>query len=329
MLPAAAFTTMGDHRDKGPAVKRILTAIALLLLAAFLYTTLVEVPRQVRYPARTPIASSPADVGLAYESFQVSPRDADLVLEGWWMPARDATATLLFLHGGTSNRDSRYFKGIEFYRDLVASGISVAAIDLRNHGASGAHADGVQFGRTEYHDALALADWARAKAPGLPLYLMGISMGGATAIHAVAHGVAVDGLILLDSLLLTGDGLARAVWAYSGIPGWLLAPSGWAAQRWHGFPGPGAQARDVALTLDLPILAIQDPGDPVTTAAPMRELAARNPNISLWLAPEVSNDDPRLAEKGRWGSHVAAFALFPEQTLGRITDFIARAAQRR
>lgn len=307
-------------------MKRATTAVALLLLAVYAYLTLVEVPRQVRYPARTPITSSPADLGLAFEPFTISPDDNALELAGWWLPAQDARATLAFLHGGSSNRDSRFFKGLEFYRALVAAGISVATIDLRNHGASGGDATGVQFGRTERRDAQALAAWARARAPGKPLYLMGISMGGATAIHAVAGGLAVDGLVLLDPLLLTGPGLVNAVWAYTGIPPWLLAPARWAAPRWHGFPGPGAQAWDAALTLELPVLAIQDPGDPVTTAGPMRALAARNANISLWLAPEVAPDDPRLADKGRWGSHVAAFHLFPEQTIGRITDFMARVA---
>ncbi|NND68019.1 MAG: alpha/beta fold hydrolase, partial [Halioglobus sp.] len=263
-------------------MKRVLAALALLLLAAFLYVQLVEIPRQVRYAGRTPITSSPTDVGLAFEAFQITPADADLALEGWWMPADNATATLLFLHGGTSNRDSRYFLGLEFYRALVDAGIAVAAIDLRNHGASGADTTGVQFGRTEYRDAAALVRWAREKTPGQPLYLMGISMGGATAIHALANGVQVDGLILLDPLLVTNEGLTRAVWAVSGIPPWLVSLAGWAAHTWHGFPAPGAQALDLAADLTLPVLAIQDPGDPVTPAKPLVALASRRDNIELW-----------------------------------------------
>lgn len=305
-------------------MKRALTVTALVVLAAFIYLSVAEVPRQVRFPERTPITSSPADVGLAYESFQIAATDGDHVLEGWWIPANDSIATLLFLHGGTSNRDSRFFKGLEFYRDVVAAGISVATIDLRNHGASGDHVDGVQFGRTERHDASALVAWAREKTPGAPVYLMGISMGGATAIHAAANGVAVNGLILLDPLLLTGDTFAKSIWAYTGIPTWLLTPSSWAAQRWHGFPGQGEQAFDLAQTLQLPILALQDPGDPVTPAGPMQALADLNPNITLWLAPDVDPSDPRLADMGRWGTHVAAFHLFPEQTIAEIAGFISR-----
>ena len=100
--------------------------------------------------------------------------------------------------------------------------------------------------------------------------------------------------------------------------------SSWAAQRWHGFPAQGEQAFDLAQTLQLPILALQDPGDPVTPAGPMQALAGLNPNITLWLAPDVDPSDPRLADMGRWGTHVAAFHLFPEQTIAEIAGFISR-----
>ena len=45
-----------------------------------------------------------ADVGLPYEEFTVSPSDIDITLQGWWMPAGKARATLVFLHGGGSHR---------------------------------------------------------------------------------------------------------------------------------------------------------------------------------------------------------------------------------
>ena len=44
--------------------------------------------------------------------------------------------TLVFIHGGGSNRTSSYFGSLDFYRAMVDQGIAVAAIDLRNHGES-------------------------------------------------------------------------------------------------------------------------------------------------------------------------------------------------
>ena len=82
-----------------------------------------------------------------------------------------------------------------------------------------------------------------------------------------------------------------------------------------------------AAKLDLPILLIQDPQDPVTRLPFARELARRNPRVRLWLAPRIDADDPRLAWKERWGSHVAAFEFFPQQTVAQITGFIAAASR--
>jgi pimeloyl-ACP methyl ester carboxylesterase len=177
---------------------------------------------------------------------------------------------------------------------------------------------------SEKEDAIAAVQWARQKYPDLPLFLMGISMGGATVIHAAATGLELDGLILLDPLLQTNTAITRAAWTETGIPPALFTPSAWAATTFYGLPGPGAQALDVAAELRLPILLLQDPGDPVILAEHARELAGRNSSVTLWEAPEVAGDNPELAWRERWGSHVAAFALYPEQTMREILTFIAR-----
>lgn len=303
-------------------MKRTLAIILGLVCIGVTYVLLVEIPSQVRFAPRTALDTSPADLGLAYENFEIEPADTSIVLKGWWMPAEQSVATLLFLHGGSSNRNSRYFEGLEFYRALIEQGVSVAAIDLRNHGESGADDQGIQFGRTEQHDARALVAWAQQQQLPGPLILMGISMGGATAIRAIHEGAQVDGLILLDGLLHTHDAMQQAIWVNSGLPAALVAPSAWAATRFHGFPGGAEQPLHLAKTLDLPILVIQDPDDPVTRAPYAKQLAEQNPQVTLWLAPAANVDDPRLAWKKRWSSHVAAFSLYPEQTLDQITRFM-------
>lgn len=303
-------------------MKRIIACITLCALIATAYFVLVEIPSQLRFAPRTALETSPADLGMAYENFQISPADVDIKLHGWWMPAAQPAATLLFLHGGSSNRDSRFFEGLEFYQAMVAQGVSVAAIDLRNHGDSGSDDRGIQFGRTEYFDAQALVAWARQQRLQQPVVLMGISMGGATAIRAVHEGVDVDGLVLLDSLLDTQDAIKRAIWTQSGLPQTLVAPSAWAAVRFYGFPDGHEQPLALATHLDLPILVIQDPQDPVTRASYSKSLAAQNYQVRLWLAPEVPADHPALASKGRWGSHVAAFVLHPQDTVAQIMGFV-------
>jgi hypothetical protein len=156
---------------------------------------------------------------------------------------------------------------------------------------------------------------------------MGISMGGATLIQAVSDGAPVNGLILLDPLLDTHSTFTRGAWTSTGLPPALFLPAAWAATTFWGLPGGAEQAYDRALSLTLPTLLIQDPGDPVTVAEHARALAAANPAVRLWMAPPVEPDHPELPWRERWGTHVIAYTLFPEQTLKQIMAFIERASR--
>jgi pimeloyl-ACP methyl ester carboxylesterase len=303
-------------------MKKLLWSIFVLLLLACTYVALVAVPGEIVRPQRTALETTPAEEGVAYEDFVISPQDSPLTLAGWWMPAANARATLVFIHGAGSNRGSTYFGTLPFYRAMVDQGISVVAIDLRNQGESGSDNRGLQFGRTEKHDAAAAIAWARNKTPELPLFAMGISMGGATLIQAAHDGAPLDGLILLDSLLDTQDTVMRGAAAETGLPPALFSASAWAATQFYGLPGGEEQALERAATLDLPILAIQDPDDPVTRAHFSQELAARNPNVTLWMAPAIDPEHPELAWKGNWGTHVAAFQFYPRETVAQILAFM-------
>jgi hypothetical protein len=151
-------------------------------------------------------------------------------------------------------------------------------------------------------------------------------MGGATLIQALSSGATIDGLILLDSLLDTADTFKQGAWVETGLPPALFASSAWAATEFFGLPGGTQQPLELATTLDLPILVIQDPDDPVTRAQFSRELARRNAAVTLWVAPPIDSQHPDLAWKERWGSHVSAFTFYPQQTVEQIIAFIDRLA---
>jgi pimeloyl-ACP methyl ester carboxylesterase len=151
---------------------------------------------------------------------------------------------------------------------------------------------------------------------------MGISMGGATVIHAAATGLELDGLILLDPLLDTETAFTHGAWTETGLPPALFAVSAWSTVELFGLPGGATGSLEVGTGLQLPILLLQDPGDPVTLARHARELAERNPHVTFWLAPEVADDHPELGWRERWGSHVAAFAIYPQQTMEQILAFV-------
>ena len=315
MLRGYFFTTVDTMK------KRYWLLFITTLIVA--WVLLVYTPQAVQAVSPLPLTSSPADVGLTYESFTLQPADRDLELQGWWMPAKNARATLVFLHGGGSHRDSTFFSSIAFYKAMVSSGVSVAAIDLRNHGESDQDGHGLRFGLSEKWDAAALLDWARARSPHLPLYVMGISMGGATAIHTVADGAQVAGLVLLDPLLDTHSVIVNGAWVQTGLPRGLFHLSAWAAQAFHGMPGGSNGALALASELAVPTLLLQDPQDPVTEAVHARTLADKNPAVRyLELPPTDANTQASLAWRGRWGSHVAGFVLFPRTVKTEILAFM-------
>ena len=306
-------------------MKRSLGSIAALLIVALAYLMLVNIPQQMMVRSDIPLTASPADAGVAYEDFRVSPADQDIVLHGWWMPAEKARAVLVFIHGKGSHRASDFFESLNFYAAMVERGVAVAAIDLRNHGRSEDAHDGVRWGSTEKYDALATVDWVREQVgEDLPLFVMGISMGGATVIHAMAERPVADGLIVMDPLLDTHSAITRGGWIETGMSPNLFAPSAWAATAWHGLPGGSEQALALAEQLDLPMLVLQDPEDPVTLAHYALQLATSNPRVTLWMAPDIASDHPKIVWRGRWGSHVAAFAVYPEQVLAQIDAFMQR-----
>lgn len=115
-----------------------------------------------------------------------TPDGLDLVADD--VGARDAPAVIL-LHGGGQTRHS--WSGA--MRALGARGYRVINFDARGHGDSDWSPAG------EYELDHRVSD-LRAIVAGLdrPFALVGASLGGATAIHAVANGIDAAALIVVD-----------------------------------------------------------------------------------------------------------------------------------
>jgi alpha-beta hydrolase superfamily lysophospholipase len=92
-----------------------------------------------------------------------------------WVPAGRPRAVMLALHGMNDSRDAWEIPGPE----LAAAGIAVYAPDQRGFGATATR--GLWPG-TEglVDDARVMANLLHQRNPGIPLYLMGESMGAAT-----------------------------------------------------------------------------------------------------------------------------------------------------
>ena len=185
--------------------------LGLSLIVCFFVAILVSyiIPQIALFEIRNSISMKPSDLGIHFEDIVLQPSDAKINIHGWWMPADNSIATLLFVHGATSNRHSEFFKSMHFYEALIQNNISVLSIDLRNHGDSDADGKGLGFGMSEAHDVTAAISWAKSKLFDQPLFAMGISMGSAAIIHAESHIKDLRGIILLDPMLNTQSTFAR------------------------------------------------------------------------------------------------------------------------
>ena len=121
-----------------------------------------------------------------------------------WESAGNPQAVLLALHGLNDYR--RAFDNLGRY--LARRGISVVAYDQRGFGATSGH--GLWHGSQRLSaDLVTMTALLRHEYPGIPLYLLGESMGGAVALASLGSAsLDVAGTILV----------APAVWSRDSMP---------------------------------------------------------------------------------------------------------------
>ena len=268
-----------------------------------------------------PVVDAPVSDDVEHVVFESD----KLQLEGWWMPAENPRATLLFVHGAGSSRISPFFNTLGFYDSLQKAGISVFTFDQRNHGNS-EYTDGyLRMGATEYQDVLAAREWLRGRTnKDIPLIICGLSMGGATSIYALANGMQADGLLLFDPMLNTRDSLERGGWVGYGLPSILFRPMAYLAPLFWDLPFGDLDALEVAKTLDLPIAIVQNKTDPITRSIWSEELASASDSATIEFVPFIDTSDSCMADKGRWGTHASAFHCHPDWTLQQVEHLLAR-----
>ena len=267
-----------------------------------------------------PVTQSPADLGVSFENVQI---DSDgLTLEGWWIEADQPHSVIIWLHGAGSSRISEFFDTLGFYKTASEHGYSVLTFDQRNAGNS-EYSDGyMRLGAIEWRDAMAAREWLRQEqASDLPVILIGLSMGGATAVYALENGLEVDGLVLFDPLLNTPDSLRLGGWVGYGLPPWFFQPMAWFATRFWSLRYGDDDALAVAKSLAIPSLLLQNKSDPITRSIWSEEAAEANERIDIAFVPDIDPSATCLADKGRWGTHAAAFHCHPTWTMAQLNAF--------
>jgi uncharacterized protein len=107
-----------------------LLAVAYLGIVVLMYLGQSRLLHLPYLPGRT-LTATPEQIGLAYEDVRFAAEDG-VALHGWFVPAPDARATLLFFHGNAGNISHR-LDSLRIFHDL---GLATFIFDYRGYGQS-------------------------------------------------------------------------------------------------------------------------------------------------------------------------------------------------
>ncbi|HUZ17665.1 MAG TPA: alpha/beta hydrolase [Spirochaetia bacterium] len=187
----------GPSRPGGPSGREAprrfrwaLASVAILLAILLLSLLLLALfQRRLVYLPDPILHDTPASVGLSYEDIRFHASDGT-ELDGWYISAPGARATVLLCHGNAGNISTR-LPAISALHEL---GVNLFLFDYRGYGASG----GTPSEQGTYRDGEAAWQWIADHSQitgGAPVIVMGRSLGGAIAAR-LARRHRVAGLIL-------------------------------------------------------------------------------------------------------------------------------------
>ena len=159
--------------------------------------------------------STPERLGVAAEDVFFD-NGRGFRLHAWWMPAVGTPrATLVHAHGNAANLTNH----APIVRWFPAAGINVLTFDYRGYGQS----EGLPTLNGLVNDTIGAIAEARRRSAGLPLIVLGQSLGGATAVRAVAQDNGADiRLLIVDSAFSSYRGIAHEAASHGVLS--LVAP---------------------------------------------------------------------------------------------------------
>jgi len=284
------FLVSSQHLGMGLAVGGRLSAMVLwfgvpVVVAVLLAVGMAAVSRNYRTP-QVPHLRDPGASNIAFSEIRF-PTEGGKELYGWWIPAegRENAPTLVLVHGWGRNVE----RTLPFVRKFHPTGYNLIAFDARSHGSS--DVDGTSNMLKFSADIRAALDEAvRRGADPEKLGVLGLSVGGAAAIHAAAHDERIRAVVTVGAFAHPGD-LMRTELLGKGIPS-IFIP---VILRYveHSI---GARLDDIAPEsqihmIEAPILLVHGEYDVVVTADHGRRLAAGGANVELLILPGRGHSD--------------------------------------
>lgn len=244
----------------------------------------------------------PEQVGAEWEEARFAAADGT-PLTGLWLPARPGPGkgVLVHFHGNAENMTSHFL----FVWWLTLEGWDVLAFDYRGYGASG----GEKSLAGAVEDGAAALAYARGRAAGRPLAVVGQSLGGALALASLEKdgGEGVRALIL-DSTFSSYRAIARDKLSQL----WLTWPLQWPLSFLFG--GPPAPERLAARRKPIPLLMFHGKDDPV---------------VPFYLGKRLFDAaaGPKELVEVEGGGHTAAFGARRAEHQARIVSFLRQSSR--
>jgi uncharacterized protein len=287
------------HRAKG----RIGTGLVLgAPIAGAALTTLAawSTARRISAPGpRERKFVTPWELGVMHEEVSFRTEDG-LLLGGWWLPCPQAKRTVIALHG---HRGARHHC-VRIAAALWKRGANVLLFDHRGRGSS--EGKSISLGHFENVDASAAIGFALSKAPGVPLGLIGYSMGGAVALISASRDERV-GAVVADSPFASERELVRALLRKQIGP--LCSPVAALSERLLSYdPAEVEPLKEVAKIAPRACLFIHGLRDRTCNAEDSVRLyeAAGDPK-GLWLLEGAGHCDSYFLDREAYCDSVTAF----------------------
>lgn len=170
---------------KGSLVLGAAVGVAAAALPVALAYFFLHPPR--RFHRKTPKSA----LGLDYQRVRLTTSDQH-VLSGWWVPHPEPRAVVVLCHGYYGNRETM----LPYLEFLHRAGYSAFLFDFRRHGWSeGKH---TSFGHIEVRDLDAALEWVFNSGvldSGLPLVVLGESMGAAVTLQVAAREPRIQAIV--------------------------------------------------------------------------------------------------------------------------------------
>ncbi|MGH3853802.1 MAG: lysophospholipase [Pseudonocardiaceae bacterium] len=124
-----------------------------------------------------------------------------------WLPQEQARALVVIVHG-VHEHSARY---AHVGARLAAVGFAVYAADHRGHGRSNGRRGNIERMALIVADLSSFVRFARERHPGLPVFMIGHSLGGLIALSWVTESGVTESGSLLDGLVVSGPAVQPAV----------------------------------------------------------------------------------------------------------------------